>query len=183
MIRVAWGVGTAETPLASFDTALAAAGAHEYNLRELSSVIPAGVAIESPGRLPDLGPAGSALDVVLARQTSPPGEPAAAGLAWVRDPAPGTDTDTDTDTGTDEQVGAGTFYEEEGTDPARVRERLRSGIAHGARLRNISGAEPVFRLVDSGSTSGDKYTTAVVIAVYGHGESLLGESTTDRRSD
>jgi arginine decarboxylase len=67
MIRIVWGTGHAATAKASFDTALAEAGLHQYNLRTLSSVIPAEPEIELTETAPDLGPTGNALDVVMAR--------------------------------------------------------------------------------------------------------------------
>jgi len=159
MIRVAWGAGAAETPMGSFDAALAKAGAHRYNIRELSSVIPAGVAVETPGRLPTLGAPGTAVDAVLARRTSPPGEPAVAGLAWAR----GAESE--------DPLGVGTFYEADDTDRGRVRERLRAGIARGAALRDIDPVEPEFRVVETGPE--EYHVSAVVLAAYGDAEALV----------
>lgn len=159
MIRVAWGTGVGETPMASFDAALAEADAHRYNIRELSSVIPAGVAVETPGRLPTLGAPGMAVDAVLARRTSTPGEPAAAGLAWARGVEEGG------------PLGVGTFYETGGTDRSRVHERLRTGIARGAALRDIDPVEPEFRVVETGPT--EHHVSAVVLAAYGNAEPLV----------
>ncbi|MFC6722520.1 pyruvoyl-dependent arginine decarboxylase [Halobacteriaceae archaeon SHR40] len=155
MIRIVWGTGHAATEKASFDTALAEAGLHQYNLRTLSSVIPAGPTLELTGTAPDLGPTGNALDVVLARQTSPPAARAAAGLAWARD---------------DDETGV--FYEVEDTDPETVRELLRAGIERGCYIRDIdySGVETKVITADSAP---DQYTTAVVVAVYGESKPLL----------
>jgi len=155
MIRVVWGTGRAGTSKASFDTALAAANVHEYNLRRLSSVVPADAAVERVGTAPDLGPAGNALDVVLARQTSPPGVRAAAGLAWARG-----------------EEGAGIFYEEGDRDPETVRELLRTGIDRGCELRGF-GDVPVETRVVTADPAGEEYTTAAVLAVYGESEPLL----------
>jgi arginine decarboxylase len=155
MIRLVWGDGTAGTAKASFDAALADANLHQYNLRRLSSVIPADATIDIVGAAPDLGPTGHAVDVVLARQTSPPGTRAAAGLAWTR--------------GAD---GAGIFYEAGNHDPETVRERLDSGIEHGCALRNIADPTVDRRVVAAGPAA-EEYTTAVVLAVYGDSESLL----------
>lgn len=155
MIRLVWGTGHAATEKASFDTALAAAGVHQYNLRQLSSVIPAEAALERTETAPDLGSTGNALDVVLARQTSPPGARAAAGLAWARD-----------------DDGAGIFYEVEDSDPETVRELLKAGIERGCYIRDIdySGVETQVITADAAP---DEYTTAVVLATYGESESLL----------
>ena len=83
-IRVVWGTGAAPTAMASYDAALADAGLENYNLIEVSSVVPAGATVEAVGTAPNLGPAGERLTVVQGRATVPPGEeyPACAGLAW-----------------------------------------------------------------------------------------------------
>lgn len=154
MIRIVWGTGTAGTAKSSFDAALAAANVHQYNLRTLSSVIPADVPLESVGTAPDLGAPGDALDVVLARQTSPPGARAAAGLAWGR-------TDG----------GSGIFYEAEETDPETVRERLDVGIDHGCAIRDIDPT--VETRVRTAEPAPEQYSTAVVLAIYGEGEPLV----------
>lgn len=155
MIRLVWGDGTAGTAKASFDATLADANLHQYNLRTLSSVIPADATVDRVGTAPDLGPTGNAVDVVLARETSPPGTRAAAGLAWTR-----------------AADGAGIFYEAGDHDPETVRELLDSGIEHGCALRDIE--EPtVERQVVTAGPSTDEYTTAAVLAVYGQSDSLL----------
>lgn len=153
VIRIVWGTGQGATAKASFDTALAEAGVHNYNLRHLSSVIPADVPVAETATAPDLGPTGNALDVVLARQTSPPGTRAAAGLAWLR----GEDN-------------TGIFYEGSDHDPETVRERLAAGIDHGCSLRDIEG-ETQSRVVTV-EPSSESYTTAVVAAIYGQSEPL-----------
>jgi len=153
VIRIVWGTGSGPTGKASFDAALADANVHGYNLRVLSSVIPAGVAVDEPGTAPDLGPTGGGLDVVLARQTSPPGTRAAAGLAWIRD---------------DDETGI--FYEAADHDPATVREQLQAGIDHGCSLRGIEGRPE--RRVAAGDPVPEAYTTAVVLAAYGESEPL-----------
>ncbi|MFC7058670.1 pyruvoyl-dependent arginine decarboxylase [Halovenus salina] len=153
MIRIVWGTGTASTEKASFDEALAAANVHQYNLRELSSVIPVSVPVEMTGTAPELGPTGDALDAVVARQTSPPDTRAVAGLAWARS-----------------DDGSGVFYEADGTDPASVRERLTRGIEHGCALRDID-ADIETHVVTAEPAS--QYTTAAVLAVYGESERLV----------
>lgn len=155
MLRIVWGVGHAATAKASFDTALAEAGIHQYNLRQLSSVIPAEVPLEEVGTAPDLGPTGEALDVVVARKTSPPGARAAAGLAWVRG-----------------EDGAGIFYEVEDSDPETVRELLGAGIERGCYIRDLDYSD-VERKVVTADSAPDEYTTAVVVATYGESEPLV----------
>jgi len=154
VIRVVWGTSHGGTEKASFDAALAAANVHQYNLQTLSSVIPADVEVTEVGTAPDLGPTGYALDVVLARQTSPPGTGAAAGLAWARG-----------------EDGTGVFYEEGNHDPATVGEQLEAGIQRGCELRGIDPSPDDARIVTA-DPEGGGYTTAVVAAVYGEGERL-----------
>ncbi len=155
MIRVVWGTGSAHTAKGSFDRALAAAGIHQYNLRELSSVIPAGADIDVAKTAPDLGATGNALDAVVARQTSPPGTRAAAGLAWAR--------------GDD---GAGIFYEVGDHDPESVAELLRAGIETGCAIRGMDDCDTE-RQVTTADAKPDRYTTAVVVATYGDSKPLL----------
>jgi arginine decarboxylase len=154
-IHVVRGTGTATTRKASFDAALADAGVHQYNLRTLSSVIPAGATISIDGTAPALGPTGNALDVVLARQTSAPGARAAAGLAWVRD-----------------DDGTGVFYEAGDHDPETVAEVLRMGLEAGCELRAIEVSDPETEIVTA-DPSPDRYATAVVLATYGDSKPLL----------
>lgn len=155
MIHIVWGTGDGPTRTAAFDDALAAAGVHDYNLRTLSSVLPPNVSVERSDTAPDLGERGNALDVVMATHVGPPGERAAAGLAWVR--------------GDD---GSGIFYEEGDTHPETVRERLQAGIEHGCSLRDIDpgGVEMEVRSVDAAV---DWYVCAVVLATYGKSKPLL----------
>lgn len=153
MIRLVWGDGVGPTEKAAFDAALADAGLHQYNLRRLSSVIPADVTVESSGTAPDLGPTGNVLDVVLAEQVSHPGARAAAGLAWARD-----------DDG-------GVFYEVGDTEPETVAELLSAGIDRGTALRDIH--QPVETRVHTANPAPDRYTAAVVAAVYGESSPLL----------
>jgi arginine decarboxylase len=155
MIRVVWGDGSGPTAKASFDAALASANVHQYNLRPLSSVIPAGVTLNIAGTAPDLGPTGEALDVVVARQTSPPGARAAAGLAWAR--------------GDD---GTGVFYEEGNHDPETVEELLRAGIERGCAIRDLDTGIVETQVVTA-DPAPDAYTTAVVLAVYGESSPLV----------
>ena len=154
MIRLVWGRGHAQTPKASFDAALSRAGVHQYNLRHLSSVIPAGPEIQHTGTAPDLGSAGNALDVVMARQTSPPDTPASAGLAWT------------------DREGPGIFYEVADTDAETVRDRLQTGIERGCAIREYDHATVEQKVVTAAGDS-DRYTTAVVLATYGTSESLI----------
>lgn len=155
VIRVVWGTGTARTAKGSFDRALAEAGIHQYNLRGLSSVVPADTTIDIVGTAPDLGPTGNVIDVVEARQTSPPGTRASAGLAWACGPS-----------------GAGIFYEATDHDPESVTELLQAGIETGCSIRSFDDAD-IETQVSTADASPDRYSTAVVAAVYGESDPLL----------
>jgi arginine decarboxylase len=83
-IEVVWGTGSARTELGAFDAALSDANIHDYNLVELSSVVPEGATIERVGALdPGRWAVGDLLAVVVASRTaSDAGERVAAGLGW-----------------------------------------------------------------------------------------------------
>jgi arginine decarboxylase len=157
VIRIVWGTGSAETPSASFDVALAAAGVHQYNLREVSSVIPDGVPVEVVGTAPELGPTGEGISVAMARQTGSPGVRATAGLAWARD---------------DAGEGPGVLSEVEDHDPQTVRGLLHAGIERGCDLRDIDDPAVGTKVITAEPAS-NGYTTAVALAVYGDSDPLL----------
>ena len=156
-IRIVWGTATGPTAMASYDAALADGNVHNYNLVTVSSVIPADGEIEVIGEAPDLGPAGERLTVVQGRKTAPPGgeEPAVAGLGWNREPD-----------------GPGIFYETSGTDSEEVTDDLEAGLEAGRELREWNFGDEGRRLVVAESDP-EAYSTAVVLAVYGHSEPLL----------
>jgi arginine decarboxylase len=83
-IDVVWGTGSGRTELGAFDAALSDANVHNYNLVELSSIVPEGARVERVGALePDRWTTGDLVAVVLASRTSStPGERVAAGLGW-----------------------------------------------------------------------------------------------------
>ncbi|MBX0296358.1 pyruvoyl-dependent arginine decarboxylase [Haloarcula nitratireducens] len=153
-IRVVWGTATGPTALSSYDAALAEAGVHNYNLVTLSSVIPAGPAIEVVGTAPDLGPPGEAIEVVQSAATAAPGERAAAGIGWART-----------------ADGPGIFYEVDGTDPDAVRAEIRDGLAAGRDLREWDFVEETVR-VESVAPD-DDYASAVVLATYGESRPVV----------
>jgi len=157
-IRVAWGSGRGPTATASFDAALADANLANYNLVTVSSVVPADATVERVETAPDLGPTGDGLYCVLARATRAPDadDPACAGLGWVRTPS-----------------GRGLFYEESGTDEDTVRAEVTAGLDYGMELRGWESAADPETVVESRSATAEAYTTAVVVAAYGRGESLL----------
>ncbi|QLG49510.1 pyruvoyl-dependent arginine decarboxylase [Natrinema halophilum] len=156
-IRVVWGSSSGPTAMASYDAALAEAGVENYNLVPVSSVIPAAAAVEAVGTAPDLGPAGERLTVVEARATTAgPGRVSAA-LAWSQS-ADG---------------GPGLFYETAGEmDRADVERRVREGLAAGQELRDWTFGDPRVA-VESRQADSGRYTTAVVLAVYGDSDPIL----------
>ncbi|WP_459191206.1 pyruvoyl-dependent arginine decarboxylase [Halosimplex sp. J119] len=157
-IRVAWGSATGPTAMSSFDTALAEAGVHNYNLVTLSSVIPANARLESVGTAPDLGPAGEALYAVVGRETLIPGADgeACAGLGWVRS-----------------ESDRGLFYEASGTDADAVADAVESGLRRGMELREWTFHEEPEVVVESVPSDPEEHATAVVVAAYGTSEPLL----------
>lgn len=156
MIRIVWGIGFGRTASSSFDAALAEANVHQYNIRRLSSVIPAGVDVEPVGTAPDLGPTGNSIDAAMAEQTSQPRHRASVGMAWARD-GPN---------------GPGIFTEISDYDPGTVEENLETGVERSCRIRNIE--EPATdRKVVASAPSPDKYVTAVILAVYGESDPVL----------
>ncbi len=159
LIRIVWGTASESTAMASYDAALADANVHNYNLVSVSSVVPAGAKIEAVGDAPPLGPAGERLTVVESRATVGPGEAemTAAGVGWSREPD-----------------GPGIFYEASGTDPAVVRDRIDRGLESGRTLREWSFDETAAgRRIVSAEADPERYTTAIVLAVYGESTPIL----------
>jgi arginine decarboxylase len=166
VIRVVWGSGRGPTATAAYDAALAAAGIHDYNLVTVSSVVPAGPAVEAVGTAPDLGPPGEALAVVQARASVGPGgedgdaggderDPAVAAVGWARS-----------------ADGPGVFYEAGGRDAASVRGAVREGLEHGVGLREWEAAERDLVLERADPDPGE-HTCVVVCAVYGESRPLV----------
>lgn len=157
-IRVVWGTGTGPTELAAYDAALSAANIHEYNLIELSSVIPADATIDSVGRAPDdLGAPGDGLYVVQAAATTREG-PVSAALTWTRS-----------------ADGSGIFYEADGPAvPDVIADRATRGIDACVSHRDRTFGEPQTQLATMTVEDFEpSYGTALVAAVYGTGSSLL----------
>lgn len=160
-IRVVAARGRGPTATAAFDDALAAVDAHDYNLIDLSSVVPREATIERCERLPDLGPIGAGLFVVRASATVAPTDdrPVGAAVGWDRAAS-----------------GAGVFYEEAGPDPDAVEERVREGIAHARSIRTDRDWNEDPTVVTARAAPGDSFGAAVVLAAVGQAEPLLGDS-------
>lgn len=157
-IRVASATGRGPTATAALDSALAAVDAQDYNLIDLSSVVPPEATIERVERLPDLGPIGGGLPVVRATATVRPDDdrPVGAAVGWDRAAS-----------------GAGVFYEEAGPDPTAVIERVRTGLDHARDLRPDRDWERSPTVVTARADPGDRVGAAVVLAAFGRAESLL----------
>jgi arginine decarboxylase len=157
LIRIVWGSAHAPTAMSSYDAALADANVHNYNLVQVSSVIPDGASVESVGTAPNLGPAGERLTVVESRETVSGGNgTAVAGLGWACEPS-----------------GRGIFYETSGTDPDDVETRIERGLDAGRELRDWEFTDKGREIVRAKSEAGSEYTTAVVLAVYGESTPLI----------
>lgn len=155
-IRLVRGTGRGPTELSAYDAALAEAGVHDYNLRRLSSVIPAGATLEAADRAPDLGPAGEALWVVEASAIGRSG-PQSAVLSWARSPD-----------------GPGLFYEAGGPGPIEaVRAEALEGLAAGVELRERPYGEPETYEVTADADGAREYAAVVALAAYGSSEPLL----------
>jgi arginine decarboxylase len=152
-IRVVRGVGQASTAMGSYDTALADANLHNYNLIHISSVIPAEASIEMCETAPQLGSAGDTLTVVQARKTIRTDSTAVAGLGWATGDGPGI------------------FYEATGTTTADVRDDIETGLTTGKTLRSwdLSSKET---LIEKATGAAQQFTTVVVIAAYGTGNPI-----------
>ena len=156
-IRVVWGTASGPTAMSSYDAALAEAGVENYNLVSVSSVIPAETHVEAVGTAPDLGPVGERLTVVEARATTAGPGRASAALAWAQSV----------------DDGPGLFYETSGEmDREDVERRVREGLAAGQELRDWAFTEPRVAVESSRAESG-RYTTAVVLAVYGQSTPIM----------
>lgn len=156
-IHVAGGAGVGPTEMSAYDTALADANLHNYNLITVSSVIPAEATLAVVDEAPDLGPAGNKLTVVQGKHVAGPdadAETVTTGIGWATGPGPGL------------------FYEASGTDPAAVERAIRRGLATGCELRDWEITDRDLLLSTVEPTDGS-YAAAVVLAAYGESESIL----------
>lgn len=118
-IEIVWGRGGATTTLSAFDTALADAGIHNYNLVEFSSVMPAETAVVEEGQVQQHYPTGVPVGVVLAENESDrENETIAAGLGWAAAPE------------------GGVFMESAAGSAAACRSDLREKLADARELRD-----------------------------------------------
>lgn len=126
VIHIVWGAADGETPLSAFDRALGQAAIHNYNLLQLSSVLPPGEGVVESGALPEEWPVGDFVGVVLSeRRSTTPGEPIAAGIGWA------------------EAAEGGVFYEASGESAASVERAIRDGLNDAKRIRDWDWDEPL----------------------------------------
>lgn len=142
--------------MASYDTALAMAGLHNYNLTPVSSIVPAAVPVEVVETAPDLGPPGHRVTVVEARSTvAGPGRTTAA-LGWITGEGPGV------------------FYEAAGDfDETTARREVEKGLAAARTLREWDFTDEGVETTSLMVPEEEPYGTAVVIAVYGRGRPIV----------
>jgi arginine decarboxylase len=148
-IDVVWGTGSARTELGAFDAALSDANLHNYNLVELSSIVPEGANVERVGALdPGRWTTGDLVAVVLASRTSATaGDRIAAGLGW------------------ELAVEGGVFMENDAATIEACERRLDANLADAKRIRDWEwtgdrGTKTVDHVVESGAGA------AVVAAVF-----------------
>lgn len=153
VIRVVWGTGVGATAVSSYDSALAAAGVHNYNLLPVSSVIPADTPVVEADTAPDLGPHGNILFVVQSRATTDRNR-ATAGLGWIL------------------EDGFGVFYEAHGElDVTTVRSRIIAGLSDARELRDWPAGDNEMKIVTA--RSDDEFVTAVVLGIYGESRAIM----------
>jgi arginine decarboxylase len=165
-IAVAAGVGRGPTELSALDAALAGAGVANYNLVTVSSVVPADAQVRVVDRVPDRGPAGHALTVVLAETTAPPTETVDPDATAAPVDPDATEPDLVAGLGWATGPGPGLFYEATGDDPGTVREQLRRGLAAGGELREWALPDRETHLA-AGRRLPDAHVAAVTVAAYG----------------
>lgn len=164
-IRVTWGSGEGDTKKAAFDMALWDAGIANYNLIELSSVIPEGSDIvvgkaDMNGRSHEHG---HKLYVVLScKYQESAGGNAVAGVGWML---------------TKSDYKKGLFVEITGEDEDKVRDDILKSLGAMASYRPEEYGEPAMKVTSS--TCNGRISCSLVAAVYkseGWGSSAASEA-------
>lgn len=146
-VEVVWGSAKGRTELGALDGAFAAAGIHDYNLVELSSVVPGGATVVEAGTHDRSAARGTPVGVVLAEAVVTDDAAAVAGLGWHL------------------AAEGGVFYEVSGRSGENCRETVRRGLADARELRDWDWArEPTLRIQEH---NGSGPTASVVAAVFG----------------
>lgn len=137
--------------MAAFDAALNEAGAANYNLIRLSSIIPPGSKIETPKGPIQTQPGnwGDKLYIVMAdMRVDTPNVEAWAGIGWVQD----------------KETGKGLFVEHEGANEETVKRDVQDSLEAMMVLRNVDFGE--IQMEVKGITCVHEPVCALVIAVY-----------------
>lgn len=149
-IPVVSGIGFGPTKLAAFDAALREAGIANFNLLPLTSIIPAGSTVTTPGRAsPPAGSWGDRLYVVMAElRVDTRYEEAVAGLGWVQE----------------EKTGKGLFVEHVGHTEREVRRDILATLESlcAGRAQKFGAPELVLR----NTVCAGEPTCALVAAVF-----------------
>ena len=150
-IQIVSGTGTGPTKLAAFDAALLKAGAANYNLIRLSSIVPPrseitvidGPLTEQPGEW------GDKLYVVMAdMRVASPNVEAWAGIGWVHD----------------EKTGKGLFVEHEGANEETIKRDIHQSLKEMMKNRRVDFGDIHMKVV--GKTCLHEPVCALVMAVY-----------------
>lgn len=156
-VHIVSGTGTGPTGLAAYDGALGDCGLANYNLVTVSSVVPAGAAVEPVDRVGDLGPVGSRVTAVVARATVPTDGTGGAAIAWT--------TSSD----------GGLIYEASATDAtaadpvAAAAAEATTGLEAGIAQRDWATTDPTVETAAVSPTEA-AYGAAVAVAVLGTGD-------------
>jgi arginine decarboxylase len=146
-ITITSSTGHGVSRLAAFDAALSAANLERFNLIAMSSIIPAHVDVRVAERYDGPGELGDRMYVVQSvKYAVEPGRLAVAALGWLHEPGRG-----------------GFFIENNGEDPAEIRQSLSASLDEMNTRRGIE-AEPKFALAEV--EAGDRPACAIVIAAY-----------------
>lgn len=145
MIYVVAGIGTGNAEKTAYDAALKDAGLHNQNIVQLSSVIPEAEEVSTIGKIPsDRYNVGNIVPVVESKSVISEGK-STVGLAWANSPKGGV-------------IMEGTSSDTE--------EDLREKVEELKRDRNWEFSETEVCTETIHGNIGDKYTAAVVCAVY-----------------
>jgi len=150
-IQITSGIGTGPTKLSAFDAALNEAGASNYNLIRLSSIIPPGSKLTVSKGPIDTQPGswGDRLYVVMAdMRVDTPNVEAWAGIGWVQD----------------EKTGRGLFVEHEGANESTVRRDIQASLEALQATRDLDFGRIDMKVV--GITCVHEPVCALVIAVF-----------------
>ncbi len=150
LIQMSCGVGRASTPLAAFDAALREVGAANFNLVQLSSVIPAGSEIRQVGQIAPRGRWGDRLYCVYAEaHAEVQGESAAAGVGWML---------------SDDGSGKGLFVEHHASTEAEVAAQIKASLADMATGRDGGFGAPQVRITSA--VCAERPVCVLVLAAY-----------------